>query len=446
MATLTGVRPPSPPPAMLGGHILAMRRDPLAFLMRTARQYGDVVYITVPTFAFYLISHPADIEKVLVGDYRYFVKGKVVRSSLAGLGEGLLTSEGEFWLRQRRLMQPAFHRARVATYGQQMVAATERMLGGWQLGQTLDVQAAMMALTLEIVAEALFSAAMANAAQRVGQAIEAVLEFFTSRRALVLIPESWPTPRNRRNRAANETLDSIVYDIIRQRKAMGGDNGDLLSMLLAARDDDGGMMSDKQLRDEVMTLFLAGHETTAVTLTWALYLLAKHPAATANLDAELHAVLGGRPPTLADLPNLPYTAAVIDETLRLYPPAWRIGRETAQDVELGGYLIPKGSVVGLSQWVVQRDPRWFLQPNQFIPDRWLGGLAKRIPKYAYFPFGGGQRICIGQQFALMEANLVLATIVQRFRLHLTTAQDVAPWPSVTLRPRGGVQMRVENRK
>ena len=444
MATLTSaIRPPSPPTGFIGGHILAMRRDPLAFLQAAARDYGDVVFVKVPTFQFYLLSGPSDIERVMVSDHRYFIKGKLVQQQLSFIGNGLLTSEGEFWKRQRRLIQPTFHRARVAAYGQQMVDATTRMLDTWQTGQTRDVHAEMMALTLDIVSQALFSADVKGEAQTVGKAIHATLEFFASRRALLPIPENWPTPRNRRNRQAAATLNQIVYRIIAARKGDRTDRGDLLSMLLAAQDDDGSRMTDQQLRDEVMTLFLAGHETTASALSWALYLVARHPDVAALLKSEAQTVLGNRTPTVDDLPNLRYAEMVISETLRLYPSAWRIGREAVQDCEFGGYRIPAGSVIGIAPYVVQRDPRWFANPDVFDPSRWEDGLARRIPKYAYFPFGGGPRICIGNQFAMMEAVLVLAMVMQRFNLNLVSDQPIKPWPSVTLRPStGGVMMLV----
>jgi cytochrome P450 len=364
------------------------------------------------------------------------------------LGNGLLTSEGDFWRRQRRLAQPAFHRERVASYAGAMVAFAERMLTTWEDGQVRDVQEDMMQLTLEIVAKTLFDADIAGDAAAASAAMETLLRCFTARvNHMIRLPEHWPTPANFRLHRAVRRLERILFAIIAERRASGEDRGDLLSMLLHAQDeDDGGRMTDHQLRDEAMTLFMAGHETTANTMAWVWFLLANHPQAEARLHAELDEVLGGRSPGFDDLPRLAYTEMVVTEALRLYPTVWLLGREAIEPCEVGGYPIRVGTTLYMSQWVIHRDPRWFDDPREYRPERWADGLAKRLPRYAYFPFGGGPRICIGNSFAMMEATLLLATIARRFRLALTPDATVTPLPTMTLRPDGGVKVRLTRRR
>jgi cytochrome P450 len=295
------------------------------------------------------------------------------------------------------------------------------------------------------VAKTLFDADVDREARKVGRALEALMELNSDFRKLMLTPTWLPTPRNIRATLATRRLDKIIFRFIEERRASGKDTGDLLSMLLAARDDDGSCMTDRQLRDEAITIFLAGHETTANALSWTWMLLAQNPAVEAKVHAELDAVLSGRTPSLDDLPNLQYTSHVITESMRLYPPAWGMARVAIEDVEIGGYPIPKGCGVSLAQWVVHRDPRWFDAPGEFRPERWEGDLMKRLPRFAYFPFGGGPRQCIGNSFAVMEATLLLATIAQRFRISLVTGRPIVPMPSITLRPRYGIWGRIEGR-
>jgi len=409
-------------------------------------------------FRVYYVNHPDYIEEVLVNQARKFIKGRILRANKGVFGNGLLTSEGDFWLRQRRLAQPAFHRARIAAYAETMVRFTERMLegwpatagrpaqAGWRDGRTFDVHAEMMRLTMQIVAKTLFDADVDADAQEVGRALEAIMEHNSDFRRLILTPSWLPTLRNVRAALATRRLNKIIYRIIGQRRAAGRDAGDLLSMLLDAQDEDGSRMTDRQLRDEVITLFLAGHETTALALSWTWWLLAQHPQVEAKLHAELEAVLGGRTPALEDLPKLRYLDHVITESMRLYPPAWGMARLAIEDAEIGGYTIRKGCGVSLSQWVVHRDPRWYESPEEFRPERWEGDLLKRLPRFAYFPFGGGPRQCIGNSFAIMEAALILATIAQKFRLRLVAGQTVAPLASITLRPRHGIRVTLEARK
>jgi cytochrome P450 len=438
--------PPGPSPDSRSGSFKDYSRDPLAFLPALARAYGDIVTMRYYKFRVYYVNHPDYIEEVLVNQARKFIKGRILRANKGLFGNGLLTSEGEFWLRQRRLAQPAFHRARIAAYAETMVRFTERMLEGWRDGESRDVHAEMMRLTLQIVAKTLFDADVDADVQEVGRAVEAIMEHNSDFRRLILTPSWLPTLRNIRAALATRRLNKIIYRIIGQRRTAGHDAGDLLSMLLHAQDEDGSRMTDRQLRDEVITLFLAGHETTALTLSWTWWLLAQHPQVEAKLHAELDAVLGGRTPTLEDLPKLPYADHVIMESMRLYPPAWGMARLAIEDAEIGGYTIRKGSGVSLSQWVVHRDPRWYESPEEFRPERWEGDLLKRLPRFAYFPFGGGPHQCIGNSFALMEAALILATIAQKFRLVLVPGQVVVPLASITLRPRHGIRVTMEARE
>jgi cytochrome P450 len=438
--------PPGPSPASRSGSFKNYSRDPLGFLPTLAREYGDIVTMRFYNFRVYYVNHPDYIEEVLVNQARKFIKGRILRANKRLFGNGLLTSEGDFWLRQRRLAQPAFHRARIAAYAETMARFTERMQEGWCDGQKLDIHAEMTRLTLQIVAKTLFDADVDADAQEVGRALEAIMEHNSDFRRLILTPSWMPTLRNIRAALATRRLNKIMYRIIGRRRAAGGDAGDLLSMLLHAQDEDGSRMTDRQLRDEVITLFLAGHETTALTLSWTWWLLAQHPQTEAKVHAELGAVLGGRTPTLEDLPKLRYLDRVITESMRLYPPAWGMARLTIEDAEIGGYKIRKGCGVSLSQWVVHRDPRWYESPEEFRPERWEGDLLKRLPRFAYFPFGGGPRQCIGNSFALMEAALILATIAQNFRLRLVPGQVVAPLASITLRPRNGIRVTLEARR
>ena len=430
------------------GHLAELRRDWLGTLTHYAREYGDIVPLRLGPKPAVLLSHPDYVESVLVTHNRTFVKSPTLRNSRRMFGNGLLTSEGDFWRRQRRLSQPAFHRERLASYGEQMVDCTARALDTWADGEVRDVHADMMRLTMEIVARVLFGADVAAAAAEVGDALDVALARYQVRAdsLLFLVPDTWPLPGNLTYLRAAKRLDRIVYGIIERRRHSREEHGDLLAMLLEARDEDGSRMTDRQLRDEVMTLFLAGHETTAITLSWAWYLLATHPEVERTLLAELDEVLGDQAaPTVADVPRLKYAERIVTETLRLDSPAWFISREALEACDIGGYRIAKGEVAMLSQWVVHRDPRFFDRPDEFDPDRWAEEAASGRPRYAYFPFGGGPRLCIGAGFAMMETVLVLATIARRFRLVLEAGQEIAPWPTVTLRPRHGVRVILEQR-
>ncbi len=422
-------RPPGPSRTWLFGNLKEFGRDQLGSMTRWAREYGDLVSARFGPKRVVFANHPELVEQVLVEQNRKFIKHYRLRRTKRTLGQGLLTSEGDFWRSQRKLAQPAFHRERIAAYARLMVDFTERMLESWADGQVRDVQDDMMRLTLEIVAKTLFDAEIGGDTADASAAMETLMRSFIARTGSLVTPPHWlPTPHNLvRVERAIVRLERILLSIIAQRRKSGEDRGDLLSMLLHAQDEDSGRrMSDRQLRDEVMTLFMAGHETTANTLAWTWFLLAGHSDAEARLHAELDLVLGGRPPTVADLPRLAYTERVVNETLRVFPTVWVVGREAIEPVELDGYLIPAGTTVFMPQWVIHRDSRWYDDPEVFRPERWEGGLIQRIHRYAYFPFGGGPRLCIGNNFAQMEATLVLATIAQKFRIRLALR---CPWSS-----------------
>jgi cytochrome P450 len=434
-------RPPGPPPRFLIGNLPLFSSDPLAIYTRWAREFGDIFYYRAGWIDVYFLNHPSLIESVLVSQSQNFAKDKVIQNSRWFLGEGLLTNEGSGWLRQRRLCQPAFHRERMASYGHTMAAYTEEMLATWHDTEVRDIHQEMMQLTMRIVAKVLFSVEVKEDTERVAGALN-VLMRHTSGGRMILPPilRHLPVPALMRVKRAVRELDEIVNRIIRQRRASRQDTGDLLSMLMAARDEDGSGMTDRQLRDEVLTFLLAGHETTAVSLSWTWYLLSQHPEVEQKLREELSQALGGRTPQLEDLPRLPYIDKVVKESMRLYPPAWSLARTVVKEIELAGYRLPVGANVVMSQWILHRDPRFFEQPEQFNPDRWTAEAAQHLPKFAYFPFGGGPRLCIGASFAMMEANLLLAAIAQRFQLRLVPGHPVAALPSITLRPRHGMRM------
>jgi cytochrome P450 len=438
--------PPGPERGALDGVFSPFRRDPLTFLTNAAQQYGDIVGLRFLHYRTYLISHPDCIEDVLVNHPRKFVKGRVLQANKRLFGNGLLTSEGDFWLRQRRLAQPAFHRTRIASYAETMVHYTQRMLEQWKDGEERDAHQEMMQLTLQIVGKTLFDADVAGDAQQIGSTITLLLDFSSDFRRLIFTPKWLPTPRNIQTTLAIRRLDKIVYRMIAERRASGRDAGDLLSMLLGAQDEDGSRMNDRQLRDETLTLFLAGYETTANLLAWTWWLLATHPEAERKLQQELDAMLAGRTPTMDDLPRLRYAGHILTESLRLYPPAWGMARLAIEDHEIAGYPVPAGTGVAIAQWVVHRDPRWYDAADEFRPERWEGELQKRLPRFAYFPFGGGPRQCIGNMFALMEATLVLASVAQSFRLRIRPGHQVVPSASITLRPKNGVPVRLESRR
>lgn len=439
---------PSPPALPKLGHLPWLARDVLGFFTRSVREHGDVVRLQLGDFPVFVLSNPADIEFVHAQSGRLFDKGlagDVVLDAL--IGNGLLTSEREFWLRQRRLAQPAFHHRRVNAYGETMVDLALEARAAWRSGEVRDLHADMMHLTLGIVTKTLLNAEPHGEGSRmIGDALDVVLREYEYllRSPLKVLPGALARSRRRVEEAVSG-LDAVIQGIIDERAASGRDEGDLLSMLLAARDDEGGAMIGRQLHDEVKTLILAGHETTANTLSWTFLLLASHPSAESRLHAELDDVLAGAPPTLADLPRLPFTAAVIKESMRLFPPAWAVRRRAREAWTASGVDLPAGATITMSQYVVHRDPRWWDAPDDFRPERWLApDFERSLPRYAYFPFGGGPRLCIGQAFAQMEAGLLLATLAPGWRVRL--AGPVAPEASITLRPRGGLPVRLHARR
>lgn len=412
-----------------------------------ARDYGGVASLRFAFRKVWLVTEPSVIESVLVTQSRQFRKHFALRINPVVLGNGLLTSEGDFWLRQRRLAQPAFNRAQIAGYVPTFVEHTARMLARWKPGECRDVLQEMMALTLGIASKTLFGADGDTHAERVRAALNVTQEEFVRRiGSPIQIPNWIPTARNRRLLKAVKDLDTIVYDFIRQRRAAGEPRDDLLSRLLAARDEGaGGGMSDRQLRDECLTIFLAGQETTALALSWTWYLLANHPEAAQRLYTEVDAVLEGRTPTLQDLPLLKHAEFALLESMRLFPPAFIVGREALVDTEVGGYPCPRGTTVLMPESVVHRDARYFERPDEFLPERWENDFEKKLPHCAYFPFGAGPRICIGNTFAMMEMTLALAMMAQRFRFTLTPGQTITMGVQFTLRPSPAVMTTVSLR-
>src|ERR1043165_3850837 len=409
---------PGPKTLWPGGHLFYFRRDPLKFFARLAREYGDAVQFRAGPQRVFLFNHPEHVRDILVTHHERFHKGRALQRAKRLVGEGLLTSEGEFHRRQRRLAQPAFHRQRVNSYARVMTEFAAKASARWRDRETLDIAEEMSRLTLSIVGKTLFDADVESDADEVGAALNEVMNLFD----YLMLPfsellEKLPLPPQRRFERARAKLDAVIYRIIEERRRTGRDRGDLLSMLLFAVDEEGGggRMTDEQLRDEVMTLFLAGHETTANALTWAWYLLAQNPEAESHLHAELDRVLTcGRQPTVEDVPALRYTEMVVAETMRLSPPAWAIGRLAVTDHEVGGYRIPRGALVLVCQYVMHRDPRFFPEPERFDPARFAPEAKESRPQFSYFPFGGGVRRCIGEGFPRTE-NLPLLAAAARPR-------------------------------
>jgi cytochrome P450 len=441
---------PGPKPSLLEAFSYRPGREPLAFFTNLARTYGDVVAYRLGGERLIFVNDPQHIKDILVTHNRNFTKGRALQRTKRLLGEGLLTSEGATHLRQRRLMQPAFHRERIAAYAGTMIAYADRMRGAWREGETLDVAQEMNRLTLSIVGKTLFDADVESQAAEVGVALTGVMETFW----ITMLPfsdllEHLPVPKLRRARAARAQLDAIIYGMIAERRRSRRDHGDLLSMLLSAQDEEAegaaGRMSDMQVRDEAMTIFLAGHETTANALTWTWYLLSTAPEVEAKLHAEVDRVLQGRLPRVADLASLPFVERVVTESMRLYPPAWLIGRRAIADYELGEYVVPARTILVMSPFVTQRDARFYPNPERFDPDRWTSEFRATLPKFAYFPFGGGPRQCIGESFAWMELILLVATIAQQWRLQFVPGHPVVPEPVVTLRTKHGMRMTMHRR-
>jgi len=441
---------PGPKPSLFDAFSYRPGRDPLAFFTNLARTYGDVVAYRLGGERLIFVNDPQHIKDILVTNNRKFTKGRGLQRTKRLLGEGLLTSEGATHLRQRRLMQPAFHRERIAAYADTMVAYADRTRRGWRDGVTLDVAKEMNRLTLSIVGKTLFDADVESQAAEVGVALTGIMETFW----ITMLPfadllEHLPVPKLRRARAARAGLDAIIYRMIAERRRSGRDHGDLLSMLLSAQDEEAegaaGRMSDVQVRDEAMTIFLAGHETTANALTWTWYLVSTAPAVEARLHEEVDRALQGRLPRVADIASLSFVERVVTESMRLYPPAWLIGRRAIADYQLGAYAVPARTILVMSPFVTQRDGRFYKDPERFDPDRWTPDFRATLPRFAYFPFGGGPRQCIGESFAWMELILLVATIAQQWRLQLVPGHPVVPEPLVTLRTKHGMRMTAHRR-
>lgn len=441
--------PPGPPTRLFGLTAYpAFSGDRIGALTRLARRYGDIVLFRLGRQRMALLNHPDHVEDVLVTRARLFRKGRALERAKRLLGNGLLTAEGEAHLRQRRLVQPSFHKHRIDGYARAMVAHAARTAARWRDGDEIDVAAEMTQLTLTIVGDTLFGADVESDARSVRQALTDVFEVFPlTMSPLAPLLERLPLPAVRRYERAQATLDRLIYRFIHDRRQQPADRGDLLSMLLLARDDEhhGAPLTDTQVRDEALTLCLAGHETTANALTWSWYLLAQHPDVERRLHQEIDTVLGDREAVAADAAHLPYTRRVVAEVMRCYPPAWGIGRRAVDDVEIGGYTIPRGTVVLLSPYLLHHDARFFPEPERFDPDRWLPDQQRSRPRFAYFPFGGGNRVCIGESFAWMEGMLVLATLAQRWRLARVDTKPVPVKALLTLRPARPIRMRATRR-
>jgi cytochrome P450 len=440
--------PPGPKGKFFVGNAFDLAGHWSGYSARCAREYGNVVLYHFFYIPIVMVSDPDAIESVLVRNSSNFLKSRDYAAIASFLGNGLLTSEGAFWQSQRQLIQPAFRHENIAKYAQIMSDSAATLMAGWADGETRDLHQEMGELTLDVVAQSLFGSGVNHDSRFIGREIATVMERFMSQATLsFLLPESFPLPKGPRLLRSRYRLGKVIQSIIRDRRAHPTDSADLLQTLLAAQDEHGTRMTDAQLQDEIMTLFMAGHETTANALSWTWLLLAQNPEAEQKLHEELQAALSSAPPTLADLPRLPYTEMVIKESMRMYPPAWGIGRRAINDFELNGYSIPAGTNVFLMQWITHRDERFFPEPERFDPERWRDDPIRhgRIPRFAYFPFGGGPRVCVGAGFAMMEATLLLATIAQRYSFSLSPHTTVTPLFSITLRPKNGLTMHLRRR-
>jgi cytochrome P450 len=415
--------------------------DPLNVLLELAQDYGNIVHIGGPGYHLTVVNHPDLVYELLVEKSQLFGKPRsLTRPLLDFLGNGLLVSQGAYWLHQRRLMQPAFHHRRIEGYVENMVACAEAVMNRWRGGDVLEMQHEMMRLTLGMVTRTLFSADLMGLSSEITEAVEIIQHICYQQGQ---IPTVLPLVRNRHKSAAIGRLDAIVMKLIRQRRADGVDQGDLLSMLLLACREDGTPLTDAEVHDEVMTVLLAGHESTANALMWTWYLLSQNPEAEARLHEELQMVLGGRAPTLYDFEHLPYTKNVVKEALRLYPPAWALPRESQEDAEIGGYRIPRGSMAVAVPYVIHRDPRYYDAPEAFMPERFTPEFEEELPRFAYLPFGAGPRQCIGNTFALLAMQVTLATMCQSWRWRLAADQPVTLAPLLTLCSKYGMRMQAE---
>ena len=437
---------PSPRRLPFIGHSWHYARDPLGFLTRAAQDCGDVVQLHFPGMPTYLLVDAADIEDVCIKQAKHFRKDRVIRQTLDALGGGLILAEGADWRRQRRIVQPMFHNAAIRGYGDTMVRMTRETASQWQTGAAFALDGELMRLTLLIAAEVLFGADMTDDVLEIKRAVDVYMELALGiGQTGIRIPMAIPTPGNIRARRARQRVDALVYRMIRELRVRPGERDDVLTRLLAARDQDGIPLSEERVRDEVLTLLLTGHETTALGTTYAMWLLARHPEVQQQVADEARRVLGDRPATAADVPSLPLAEAVSLEALRLYPPVWATGREAITDCRVAGIDVTRGTQIFFAQWVNHRHPRYFSKPLSFHPERWLGGLSGTLPKYAFFPFGGGQRTCVGASFSMMESVLMIATLLQHCALELVDRAPLDLEASVTLRPKQAILVRAHER-
>lgn len=437
-------RPPGPKQKPLWGDLWDFRRDPIKFLTKL-RTYGEIVYFKLGTQDVYLLNEPDYVKEIFVTQAKNVHKGRGLQRSKKLLGEGLLTSEDEVHKRQRRLVQPAFHRQRIANYAKVMVDYAAQTRDNWKANTTISIHEEMMKLTLSVVAKTLFDADVEKEAKELGDAMNVFVNSFD----MITLPfieliEKIPFPRIRALNQSRDLLNKTIYRIINERRIEKKDHGDLLSMLLIAQDEegDGKGMTDLQVRDEVMTLFIAGHETTANSLTWTWYLLSQHPEIEKKVWQELDEVLSGRLPSAEDYPKLKYLEMVLSESMRLYPPAWLVGRRVIKECQVGGYTLPVNSIAFQCQYLMHHDERYFPDPFKFDPERWTASEKEKRPRYSYFPFGGGTRQCIGEPFAWMEGVLMLATIAQKWQLTLPQDYKVEMQPLITLRTKKEIPMKL----
>jgi len=435
---VTGKKPPR--------MVVAPSTNIIGTVTRVGRKYPEMAELRSPLFDFYLASDPALIQEILVTHHKNFVKGDFLQRTKKVFGEGLLTSEGDFHHRQRRLVQPAFNHASIAGYAGVVTSYTDRVLNEWNDEEILDIHGEMTRLTMAIVAKCLFNEDVEGQSGSLSQSLTDIIEYFNR----LSSPFAWlleKLPSNKKYSRAIEKVDRMVYSMIEDRRKTGSDPGDLLSMLLSARDLDGGAMSEKQVRDEALILFAAGHETTANALSWTWYLVSQHPDVAAKLQEEVDSLLGKtNPPTFSDVPKLTYATNVFTEAMRLYPPAWILTRQATKDCTIGEYLVPEGTDVLMSQFVLHHDPRFFENPEKFDPDRWTKEMRTMLPRFAYFPFGGGPRSCVGEPFAWMEGVLIISRMAQRWNVSLAQKNKVEMLPRITLRPKNGIKMKVTKRK
>ncbi|MEA5503554.1 cytochrome P450 [Halotia wernerae UHCC 0503] len=442
-------QPPEPTSNSFWGYQAEYFRDPFSFLSKCSDKYGDIVLLNLGKYKFYFISSPNYIEQILVTNSTQFAKPDLDQFMNKLLGNGLVTSEGDFWHRQRKLMQPTFHNQHLANYQEIILSSTNCSIETWKFGQTREICQEMKNLVLKSMMKIMFDSGIARDSKEVKKIIRVGTDFFTQAfdRRLYSFPRWIMTPARLRLRKTFKSFDNLIYGIIRRRRTTTESKSDMLSMLQSVQDVDGNAMTDQQVRDEIMTLMVAASETVSMALSWTWYLLSQNPKVEAKLIAELQAVLGDKKPSIADFPQLRYTEMVVMEVLRLYPPDWFLSRKVImQDCEIGGYAIPVGSTVCYSQWVAHRDKRFFEKPEVFNPERWNSDLAKTLPKFAYFPFGGGSRSCFGKPLAMMLMILIITNIAQKFHLKLVPNHQVIPYPGVTLKPKYGVKMLVNKRE